>query len=382
MQELLRHADERVEAATSRLIALSQRIHGSPELAFEEHQASTWVAEALTDVGFAVESGLCDLPTAVRGRLGSGPLHVAVCAEYDALPEIGHGCGHNVIAASAVGVAHALAALVDDLDLTLTILGTPAEESGGGKALLLERGAFDGVDAAMMVHPAPLDIAALPSAAISTFDIRYRGRSSHAGASPEAGINAADAMTLAQVAVGLLRQQCRDGQRISGVVRQAGHAPNVIPDVSTATWTVRADGVEDLHSLKERVQRCFEAGAVGTGCDIEVVTSWPDYEDFSHNSTLLALCRASASRVGRPLLDLPVGSVRGGATDMGNVSRRIPSIHPMIGLNCSAMPHEAEFTAASASPAADAAVLFGARLLAGTIVELAISRPDLTGTPA
>jgi amidohydrolase len=207
----------RIRGAGEQLVDLSHRIHAHPELAFAETRASTWVADALSAAGFAVQHGCYDLPTAVHATVGSGPLHVGICAEYDALPDMGHACGHNIIAAAAVGAGLGLAGLADDLGLTVTVLGTPAEEGGGGKVLMLERGAFDGLDAAMMVHPAAIEMAALPGSAVSQFEVAYRGKPAHAGAYPELGVNAADAMTIPQVAIGLLRQQTRsaDASRAS-----------------------------------------------------------------------------------------------------------------------------------------------------------------------
>src|SRR5206468_4108542 len=196
---------ERVAASRDRLTALSHRIHAHPELAFEEERAAAWCAEALDAAGFAVERGVGGLPTAFVARAGSGPLHLALCAEYDCLPGIGHACGHNLIAAIAVGAGVAAARVADDVGLTVSVLGTPAEERGGGKILLLERGAFAGVHAAMMVHPAPVDVAEPATLAWWEFEVRYTGKSAHASAFPEFGINAADALTVAQTAIGLLR---------------------------------------------------------------------------------------------------------------------------------------------------------------------------------
>src|SRR6266849_4118514 len=202
-------AREELTRWRERLVALSHRIHANPELAFEEERAARWTAEVLSEAGFAVDSGICDLPTAFVARAGSGPLHVAICAEYDCLPGIGHACGHNIIAAMAAGAGIAAARVADDVGLTVRVVGTPAEEGGGGKILLLERGAFTGVHAAMMVHPAPVDAAEPPVLALTQFRVRYTGKEAHASAFPEFGINAADALTVAQTAIGLLRQHIR-----------------------------------------------------------------------------------------------------------------------------------------------------------------------------
>lgn len=369
---LRRDVEARVRAAGPELVALSHRIHAHPELAFAETRASTWVAEALAGAGFTVEHGCHGLPTAVRATIGSGPVHVGICAEYDALPGIGHACGHNVIAAAAVGAGLGLARVADDLGLTVTVLGTPAEEGGGGKVLMLERGAFDGLDAAMMVHPAAVEMAAMPGSAVSVFDVTYRGVAAHAGAYPERGVNAADAMTLAQVAIGLLRQQTTGTDRIQGVVTEAGTAANVIPDLGRGRWIVRTGALEELAPLTERVRRCFEAGALATGCDLDVVAACPDYADLRPDPGLLGLYRANAEALGRRFPELPAGGVVGAATDMGNVSHVVPTIHPMLGLDCApAVNHQPEFTAAAVTPAADRAVVDGAIAMAWTAADLA-----------
>ncbi|SDQ16958.1 M20 family metallopeptidase [Actinopolyspora saharensis] len=361
----------RIRESAQPLVGLSHRIHAHPELAFEEERASAWVADALSTAGFEVRHGCCGLPTAVRATVGSGPLHLGFCAEYDALPELGHACGHNVIAAAAVGAGIGVAELVDELGLTVTVLGTPAEEGGGGKVFMLDRGAFDGLDAAMMVHPAAVETTAMPGVATAQFDVSYRGRSAHAGMRPELGINAADALTIAQVAIGLLRQQTRGVDLVQGIVTEAGSAANVIPESSRGRWIVRSDTPEALAQLKQRVQRCFEAGALGTGAELTTWPLGPDYADLRPDAELLALYRANAEALGRTFPELPAG-IAGAATDMGNVSHRIPTIHPMLGLDCHpAVNHQPEFTAACITPEADRAVLDGATAMAWTAVDLA-----------
>lgn len=363
-----------IRDAGGRLVELSHRIHAHPEPAFEEVRASAWVAESLSAAGFDVQHGCYELPTAVRATAGSGPVHVAICAEYDALPGIGHACGHNIIAAAAVGAGLGLAELADDLGLTVTVLGTPAEEGGGGKVLMLERGAFEGVDAAMMVHPASVEMAAMPGSAVTQFDVSYRGTAAHAGAYPQLGANAADAMTIAQVAIGLLRQQTGGADRIHGIVTEAGSAANVIPDASRGRWIVRAETREELAALAPRVHRCFEAGALAAGCEPTLTPVAPDYADMRPDPGLLALYRANAEALGRLFPPLPANIV-GAATDMGNVSHAVASIHPMLGLDCApAANHQPEFTAACITPTADRAVLDGAIAMAWTAADLAAAR--------
>ncbi|MFE9006132.1 M20 family metallopeptidase [Streptomyces sp. NPDC007875] len=368
--------ERRIRTAEHGLVDLSHRIHAHPELAFQEIRASDWVAQHLSEAGFEVEHGCYGLPTAVRATVGSGPLHIAVCAEYDALPEIGHACGHNVIAAAAVGTGLGLAALADDLGTKVTVLGTPAEE-GGGKVLMLEAGAFDGLDAAMMVHPAAVEMEAMPGSAVSMFDVSYRGTPAHAGAYSERGVNAADAMTVAQVAIGLMRQRTTSTDRIQGIVTEADSAANIIPGASRGRWIVRSDTVETLPPLAARVQRCFEAGALATGCELSIAPLGPDYADMRPDARLLALYRANAEAVGRTFPDLPGGAAVGAATDMGNVSHVVPTIHPMLGLDCApAVNHQPEFTAACVTPAADRAVLDGAIAMAWTAADLAAPPGD------
>ena len=361
-----------VAAAAEDLIALSHGVHADAELAFEEHRSSARVAEALSAAGFDVTHGLAGMDTAVDARIGTGDLTVAICAEYDALPGVGHACGHNVIAAAAVGAGLALAPLVDELGITLRVLGTPAEEGGGGKILMLDAGVFDGVHAAMMVHPAPYESLTIPCLAVEHVGVTYRGKEAHASAFPELGRNAADALTVAQVAIGLLRQHITADQRIHGIVTHGGDAPNVVPGRTEGSWYVRAATLAALEELSPRVHRCFEAGALATGCDVEVELRSPRYSEFLPDATLLAAYAREATAVGRVL---PAeGEDRGlaGSTDMANVSLRVPTIHPMLAIEADgAVNHQPEFTAAAARPSADRAVLDGATAMARTVIAVA-----------
>jgi amidohydrolase len=373
-------ARERLESSRKTLLDLSHRIHAHPELAFEEERAAGWCADVLDRAGFAVKGGVCDLPTAFIARTGSGPLHVAICAEYDCLPGIGHACGHNVIAAMSCGAGIAAARVADDVGLTVSVVGTPAEESGGGKVLLLERGAFAGVHAAIMVHPAPVDAVEPPTLAWSHFDVRYTGKSAHASAFPEHGINAADALTVAQTAIGLLRQHIRQTDRIHGIVTDGGDAPNVVPAHAAATYIVRARTLEDLGDIRAKVLRCFEAGALATGATLAVAPSGPPYAEVQHDPALAALYRRNAEALGRSFPDLGILLERAAAsTDMGNVSHALPSIHPLIGIgSLPALNHQPEFAAHCVTAAADQAVADGALALAWTAIDAALD-PVLAG---
>ena len=218
-----------IQHSAQDLVGLSHSIHAHPETAFEEVMAAAAVAEMLERGGLAVEVGYAGLATSVRGTAGSGPLQVVVCAEYDALPGIGHACGHNVIAAAAVGAGLGLAGIADDLGLEVVVLGTPAEESGGGKVRLVSAGAFEGAHAAMMVHPAPYDVVAPPVLALEWLEVAYTGKEAHASAFPEEGVNAADGLTVAQVAIGLLRQHLNRTDRVHGYVTHRGRQDAVQP---------------------------------------------------------------------------------------------------------------------------------------------------------
>jgi amidohydrolase len=382
-----------VTGARDQLIGLSHRLHAHPEIAWAEERAAAWVAAELAGAGFDVEANACGLPTAFIARSGTGPLHVGICAEYDALPGLGHACGHNIIAATAVGAGLALAAAADDLGLTVTVLGTPAEEGGGGKVYMLERGAFHGMHAAMMVHPGPVDVAEARPFAVSHMLVRYRGQATHAAAYPEQGVNAADAFTIAQVAIGLLRQQLLPSTRVHGIITHGGDAPNAIPDLTEGRWYVRAETLHELAGLEPRVRRCFEAGALATGCELEIEVEAPPYAEFRNDPDLLPLYRANAERLGRQFAPAegPAAGGAGGAgggtagsaaaagrmnrasTDMGNVSLIVPSIHPYIGIgSLPAVNHQKEFAAHCVTPAADQALLDGAIGLAWTVADAAL----------
>ena len=358
-----------VDDAREQLVALSHRIHAHPELKFEEEQSSAWTAGALSDAGLPVESGICDLPTAFRARVGDGPLHVAICAEYDALPIIGHACGHNIIASSAVGAALALAPLVDDLGITLSVIGTPAEEGGGGKILMLDRGAFDGVHAALMVHPTPTEDLYPRVSAVAHMRVHYEGRESHAAIAPELGVNAADALTVAQVAIGLLRQHLRPFDQVHGIITHGGDATNVVPAHTEGTWMARSRTLAELEQLTPRVTHCFEAGALATGATLSLSDVCPPYAHMEHDHDFAELYRANAATIGRPESQDGAGTF---STDMGNVSLAIPSIHPCIAIETGgAVNHQPEFTAAAINASADRAVAEGALAMAWTVIDAA-----------
>jgi len=361
-----------VTRASEQLVALSHAVHADAEVAFEEHRSAARVAGALSDAGMTVRTGVAGLETAFVASIGSGPLTVAICAEYDALPGIGHACGHNVIAAAAVGAGLALAPLADELGLTVRVYGTPAEEGGGGKILLLDAGLFDDVDLAMMVHPAPHESLEIPCLAVEHLGVSYRGREAHASAFPQLGRNAADALTVAQVSIGLLRQHLDPGHRVHGIVTHGGDAPNIVPGRTRGAWYVRASTLAALAELSPRVHACFEAGALATGCDLEVELLGPRYSEFDPDATLLAAYAREAMAIGRTFPTLDASQELSASTDMANVSLRVPTIHPMLGIETAgAVNHQPGFTAAAINPSADRAVLDGATAMARTVIAIA-----------
>jgi amidohydrolase len=365
-----RAAQAAFEQIEAELVALSHRIHANPEIRWEEERAAAWLGESLTDHGFAVEAGICALPTAFQATAGSGPLHVVVCAEYDALPGIGHACGHNVIAATAVGTGVALASVADDLGLTVRVMGTPAEEGGGGKILLLEGGAFEGAHLAMMTHPMPIDLAEFPAIAAQQFRIRYTGKEAHASAYPELGRNAGDALTVAGVAIGLLRQHIHAGDRVHGIVTHGGEAPNIVPAHTEAEYIIRGATLADFEVMRERVMRCFDAGALATGTELDVMARHKPYAEMHHDPDLAAAYRRNAEALGRTFP--PHDPRAAGSTDMGNVSLALPSIHPGIGIDSlPAVNHQPEFTAHCATPTADRALRDGAVAMAWSAIDCA-----------
>jgi amidohydrolase len=372
-----RAASTAIQENRDTIIAISHRIHAEPELGHQEHRASALLAEELARAGLDVQLGVCDLATAFTATAGPGDLHVALCAEYDALPGIGHACGHNMIAAAAVGAALALAPLAGDLRLTIRVIGTPAEEvlEHGGKVLLLERGAFDGVHAALMIHPAPFELTTPAMIAATKFEAEFRGRPSHASAAPELGVNAADAAVITQVALGLLRQQLPPAARVHGIFGAAGLAANVIPDAARGSYLVRTPAFADLGPLRDRVMNCFRAGALASGCELTLSGGDKAYRDVVHDPDLVALYRQNAEQLGRDFRPEPAAERFAASTDMGNVSALIPSIHPFVKV-CSwpTANHQPEFTAACVTPKADDTVLDAATALAWTVIDLARNR--------
>ena len=369
--------ERRIDEVSEELISASHAIHANPELAFKEFFACDTLTNALEHHDIKTEKAVYSLKTSFEAKLNpdnDGP-RVAILAEYDALPGIGHACGHNIIATSALGATLGLSAVAQELEGSIRLIGTPAEEKGGGKELMARNGAFEGIDAAMMIHPAGTNLASMPCICVAEVEVIYHGKSSHASAMPHKGINALDGLLLAYQAISNLRQHIRSTERIHGIITEGGSAPNIVPDRSVGQFYVRAADEKELAQLKPRVQSCFEAGAKGSGCEVEINWANVDYLDLNTNWPLAELFQEHAESLGREFIPYEEAVKFGaGSTDMGNVSHRLPSIHPMLAVAPpNVVIHNPEFAKWAASEKGDAAVIDGAKALALTAADFLLS---------
>ena len=362
---------DEVDARASMLIEASHAIHENPELNFEEHFAHELLTGILEDEGLAPTRNAYDLDTAFEASAGSSGPTVAVLCEYDALPDIGHACGHNIIATAGLGAGLAAAAVAERMGGNLRILGTPAEEGGGGKVFMGERGAFENIDAALMVHPASGDLVKMNTIAIHRLQVEFDGQAAHAAASPHRGKNALDAAVLGYQNVAALRQHIRTDERIHGIFTDAGRKPNIVPEHSAMEWYVRSKNLKTLEPLKKRVLSCLEAGAMASSCTMTHTWVDPYYADMVDNETICTLYAANAKRLGRNPIEPDAENKVVGSTDMGNVSYLVPSIHPMIAVAPHGVPiHTPDFANHARSEAGDRGVIDGAKILAMTVVDL------------
>lgn len=361
-----------VDAQRDRLVSLSQKIHSNPELGFQESKASSWLADYLEKNGFSMERGICDLPTAFRATYGRGEPAIAILAEYDALPKLGHACGHNLIGTSAVGAGVAAKSAIDEFGGTVMVIGTPSEELYGGKAIMAERGAFSEIDIAMMAHPGIHDIATTEALACQTLDVEFFGRAAHAAARPEAGINALEAMLLAFAAINSLRQHIRDRARIHGIITDGGEAANIVPAHSAGSFLVRAEDDAYLDELTKRVLNCFVGAATASGARLEY--KWGiRYATMRNNQVLARLFSQNMQHLGRKPYPTDPGKAFG-STDMGNVSQLVPAIHPIVAVaSAEEDVHSLQFASAAASEAGNQSLLDAAKALAMTVVDIAAS---------
>src|SRR5919107_1947701 len=349
-----------VEELTPQLLASSHDIHANPELAFREHRASTRLADELEQGGFAVEREAGGLPTAFRAEYNGGEPGptIAILAEYDALPGIGHGCGHNVIATSALGAGLALARAGVSFPGTVLVIGTPAEEGGGGKILLAEAGVFADVDVAYMLHPSQTNMVKRGSLANSRVEIVFHGRAAHAAGAPDLGINALEAIIQTFVGVNARRLHMRDDARVHGIITDGGKAVNIIPDRAAARFSVRARDRVYQRRLMEMVHQAAEAGALATGARLEW-TETRGYSNMIANEVVADVFAKHLSATGRQV-DEPRPNQRMGSTDMGDISQIMPAVHAYLSIAPRDVPnHTVDFTAAAASPAGDPALVAG-----------------------
>lgn len=368
--EFKKRSFSRVDKLAKKLLGISHAIHEKPELGYEEHFAHDLLSAAAEEAGLAVQRSAYGVETAFAARAGSRGATVAILCEYDALPEIGHACGHNIIAAAGLGAGLAAAASLEELDGQLLILGTPAEEGGGGKIRLIDAGALEGVDAAMMLHPAGLELLSMSTLAVSQVTATYRGRASHAAAAPQSGRNALDAAVLGYQAVAALRQHITPEERIHGIFTLGGSKANIVPALAETKWFARSPSSEGLAKLEQRLEACLRSGALAAGVTSEL--SWDPirYHEMNSNPVLEKLWKQNAEEAGRcPLPPSEEKSVVG-STDMGNVSAVVPSIHPMIKVSPPEVAiHTEAFAECARGPQGDKAVLDGAKMLAGTAID-------------
>lgn len=369
-----------IDGMREELLGLSHLIHGEPELALEEFKAAANLASAVEEHGLGVQREAFGLRTAYAAEFGKdgGPT-IAILSEYDALPGIGHACGHNIIATAGLGAALALSKLNGALPGRVRYLGTPAEERFGGKELMAREGAFERVDAAMMIHPSGSNLLTMPCLAVTEVDAIYFGKTAHASVEPHRGLNALDAVVVAYQAIAQLRQHILSSERIHGIITEGGLAANIVPERAACRFYVRSPNAEGLATLRRRVQACFEAGALATGCRLETQWGQTDYLDLKTNWPMAKAFEANATGLGRvfdALADLPPG--RAGSTDMGNVSHRVPSIHPLLAVAPPEVPiHNPEFARWASSQKGDEAVIDGAKALALTALDLMCDRSML-----
>jgi len=370
--DLKQRAEQHFSEVEEDLKGISHWMYEHPEIAFQEYETSAKLAGYLAEHGFDVEYPAYGLDTAFVARAGADGPEVVICAEYDALPGVGHACGHDIIATAGLGAGLALAPLADELGIKVTVLGTPAEEMKGGKVDLINAGAYKGAAASMMIHPSPDDVLDPVVLAVRHLDLEFRGKDSHAAGAPEKGINALDAFVQAYVNVSTLRQQILPTDRIHGIITHGGDAPNIIPSYTRSSWYIRSASKERLEVLAARVVACFEAAALATGCTWSTSENSHPYEDLISNAVMADLFKKNAAALGRTMargVDMPTG----GSTDMGNVSHIVPAIHPFLAIDAGdAVNHQPEFAAATITPSGDKTIRDGALAMAWTVIDLAV----------
>ena len=376
LEKLKASVRDEIDSRRHQLAELSLKIHSCPELGFHEVKAADWLTQYLAENGFSIERGICELPTAFRGSYGQEKPAIAILAEYDALPELGHACGHNLIAAGAVGTGVASRSAIDQFGGSILIIGTPAEELYGGKVIMANRGAFNNVDIAMMVHPGTHNTATTEALTCQALDIEFFGKEAHAASKPEAGINALEAMLNSFAAINSLRQHIKDKSRIHGIITDGGTAANIVPAHSAGTFLVRAENDAYLDELKQKVLNCFIGAATASGARLEYKWGNIRYAPLRNNLTLARLFKENMQSLGRKV-KLSDPNKAFGSTDMGNVSQLVPSIHPFVAIAPEEIiAHSPQFASAAASEAGIQGLLDAAKALAMTVVDL-VAKPEI-----
>lgn len=365
-----------LEIRRSELVRLSSDIHDNPELGFQEVKAVSWLSNYLENNGFCVEKGVAGLATAFRATYGEEKPKIAVLAEYDALPGIGHGCGHNIIAASAVGAAVTSKIVVDNLGGSIIVLGTPGEETFGSKIDMIKAGIFDDVDVAMMMHPSVLNMAIYRTLACISLEVEFFGKAAHAAIHPAEGVNALEAVIIAFNSINSLRQHIKEQARIHGIITNGGEAPNVVPAYSAAKFMIRASDYAYLEGLQGKVLDCFKGASLASGARLKYRWGEKVYAPIKNNVAMARLFSDNLESLGRKL-DIFDSQGSFGSSDMGNVSEVVPSIHPMVAI---ASPpvclHSTEFASAAASEAGHQGLLDAAKAMAMTVVDI-VGRPGV-----
>jgi amidohydrolase len=370
IQRLKEAVQAEVDRLAPDLSAVSRFLHATPELAYEEHQAAELLAGVLGEHGFAVTRPVADLPTAFTGAIGSGAPRIAFLAEYDALPGLGHACGHNIIGAASLGAALAVKSILGDRPGTVLLVGCPAEEKGGGKIALVGAGVFRGTDAALLVHPSNRTEMVKLALGMRELTVEYFGKASHAAAAPDQGINALDAAVLAYTAIGVLRQQVRSDARIHGIITHGGQAPNIIPEYAAARFYIRALDLAYMDELFGRVVHCCEAAAEATGCRVTLVSATKDYHPYKPVYSLAGLFQQNLEALGEAVDQGPIDKELG-SSDVGNVSQVVPTIQPMLQICPRAVTvHMSAFAEAAVSERGQQGLLAAAKALAMTAVDL------------
>ncbi len=373
--DLKARAAAAILSARAEILDLSHRIHAHPEPAFEEERAATWIAEVIARHGYATTHPAGSLLTAVRGTLvggrGGKRPRIGILAEYDALPGLGHGCGHNTMAASGVAAAIGLAAVAADLPGEIVFLGTPAEERGSGKQVMIDDGLFDGIDAALLFHPSSATHVECHMLACEDVDVTFTGRPAHAAAEPWEGLNALDAMVMLLNGIAMWRQQLPPDARVHGVVLEGGSAANIIPDRTVGRFMIRTANQAAFREMQVRFAVLVEAAGAATGCVGEVVFSGGS-STMLHSDTIGA--RFAVQMAAHGITDRAPARAPG-SSDLGNVSQILPTIHPHLAIADADVPwHSVEFREAARTPRADDVTLLAGILVAETAIELLLDQ--------